>query len=303
MATTTEDTMSEKEMELKLKRWHTPCSDTSLIDYGALHRNLSLPSYPRTFYLTTAIAYTNGYPHMGHAYEFLSSDVIVRYHRLLGLDTYFVTGSDEHGQKVATSAEKEGRDPLKHCDIYVAGFKALNQRLLVTNDDYIRTTDPYHKSVAQKLWQICADKGDIYLSAYEGWYNEREEVFVSDSEAEAMGFKDGDVPLKRVKEESYFFKLSSYADRLIAFIEENPSFIQPEQYRNNIMGRLVKEGLRDLSLSRTSFSWGIPVPAGFDQRHVMYVWFDAVIISGFHLPFLYISILIFLFSYRIILRE
>jgi methionyl-tRNA synthetase len=272
----------------KESRWHTPI-DNSLIEYGALHKNLDdndSSTTRKTFYLTTAIAYTNGYPHMGHAYEFMSADIIIRFHRLLGYDTYFLTGSDEHGQKVASSAEKAGRAPLDHCNIFVNGFKALNQRLLVTNDQYIRTTDASHKDTAQKLWVMCADKGDIYLGSYEGWYNEREEVFVTDTEAEAMNFVDpgSNVPLKRVVEESYFFKLGNYADRLIAHIESNPEFIQPEQYRNNIVGRLKKEGLRDLSLSRTSFSWGIPMPDGFDKRHVMYVWFDALsnYLSGVH---------------------
>lgn len=230
------------------------------------------------FYLTTAIAYTNGYPHIGHAYEFLSSDVIVRYHRVLGHDTFFLTGSDEHGQKVEASAEKAGRTPLEHCNVYVAAFKALNQRLAISNSDYLRTTDPRHILTAQKLWNMCAESGDIYLDAYEGWYNEREETFVTDTEAEQCNFQDpsSGVPLKRVKEESYFFRMSKYTERLMAHIEENPSFIEPEQYKNNILGRLKKEGLKDLSLSRTSFSWGIPMPEGFDSKHVMYVWFDAL---------------------------
>lgn len=281
-----EDTIFQS-AEDKLKRWHTPI-DNSLIDYGALSENLVIEDSAsrETFYLTTAIAYTNGYPHMGHAYEFLSADVIVRYFRLLGYDTYFVTGSDEHGQKVAASAEKAGRDPLEHCDIYVDGFKALNQRLLVSNNDYIRTTNPEHKKVAQKLWTICGENDDIYLGAYEGWYNEREEVYVTESEAEASNFMDpgSNLPLKRVKEESYFFRLSKYTDRLVAHIESNPAFIQPEQYRNNILSRLLKEGLRDLSLSRTSFKWGVPMPHGFDQNHVMYVWFDALsnYLTGVH---------------------
>ena len=170
--------------------------------------------------------------------------------------------------------------------MYVDAFKALNRRLSVSYSSYIRTTDEKHKLTAQKLWTICSEKGDIYLDAYEGWYNEREEVFVSESEALEANYKDtgSGVDLKRVKEESYFFRLSKYTGRLIAYVEENPSFIEPEQYRNNILARLRKEGLKDLSLSRTSFTWGIPMPPGFDSRHVMYVWFDALsnYLSGVH---------------------
>jgi methionyl-tRNA synthetase len=254
-------------------------------EYGAFSENVADHGGEK-FYLTTAIAYTNGYPHIGHAYEFLSSDVIVRYHRVLGRDTFFLTGTDEHGQKVAASATQSGLTPQEHCDKYVAAFKQLHKQLLISYSDFIRTTDPFHERTAQNLWLRCNHVGDIYLSSYEGWYNEREELFVTETEAEAAGFKDptSGVPLKRVTEESYFFRMSKYCDQLIAHIEENPSFIQPEQYRNNILGRLKKEGLKDLSISRTSFTWGIPVPEGFDKRHVMYVWFDALTnyISGVH---------------------
>jgi methionyl-tRNA synthetase len=255
---------------------HTP-KDQKLINYGALTDNLP-GCGPETYYLTTAIAYTNGYPHMGHAYEFLTSDVLVRYHRVMGYDSFFLTGSDEHGQKVAAAAASTGLTPLDHCNKYVDGFKALNQRLAVACSFYQRTTDPNHEDTSRKLWVRCADAGDIYLDSYEGWYNEREEAFVPDGEAEASNFKDpgSGLPLKRVSEESYFFRMSKYLDRLVAHIEENPTFIEPEQYRNNILARLRKEGLKDLSISRTTFSWGINMPEGFDARHVMYVWFDAL---------------------------
>ena len=245
---------------------------------GALSSNLPNHDINKKFYITTAIAYTNGYPHIGHAYEFLSTDAIARYHRVLGYDTFFLTGSDEHGQKVAASAEKAGRTPIEHCDHFVTAFKELNRRLLVSNNDYLRTTSPIHEEYAQRLWKMCGDNGDIYLAQYEGYYNEREETFVTDTEAEAQNFIDPGtgLPLKRVTEESYFFRMSLYCDKLIQYIEENPTFIEPEQYRNNILSRLRKEGLKDLSLSRTSFSWGIPVPEGYDKRHVMYVWFDAL---------------------------
>lgn len=253
--------------------------------YGALANNL--PDHgPEKYYLTTAIAYTNGYPHIGHAYEFLTADVLTRYHRVLGKDCFFLTGTDEHGQKVAASAEKAGRTPIEHCDHYVAAFKHLNTKLLTSYNDFIRTTNPYHEQTSQRLWERCASNGDIYLDAYEGWYNEREEVFVSNTEAEAADFKDpgSGLPLKRVTEESYFFRLSKYCDALIAHIQDNPSFIEPENHRQNILARLQKEGLKDLSISRTSFTWGIPMPANFNQNHVMYVWFDALsnYLSGVH---------------------
>jgi methionyl-tRNA synthetase len=160
----------------------------------------------------------------------------------------------------------------------VIGFKNLNQRILITNDDYVRTTSDRHKRLAKELWKRCADNGDIYLDAYAGWYNVREETFVTDNEAELNDFKDptSGLPLKRVEEESYFFKMSAYQDRLIKHIQDNPDFIRPEQHRNGILSRLTADPLRDLSISRTTFSWGIPVPEGFKDSHVMYVWLDAL---------------------------
>jgi methionyl-tRNA synthetase len=247
------------------------------VEFGAVAGNL--PGHTsEKYYITTAISYTNGNPHIGHAYEFVTADALARYHRVLGKDTYFVTGTDEHGQKVAASAEKAGLDPLTHCDGYVEKFKELDRWLKISYSDFVRTTEDRHVRTSQKLWEMCAEKGDIYLGAYEGWYSEREEVFVTQAEAEAADFKDvgSGLPLKKVKEESYFFKLGNYTEQLLAHIAANPSFIEPEQFRNNIVGRITKEGLKDLSISRTSFDWGIPVPAGFDQKHVMYVWFDAL---------------------------
>lgn len=255
-----------------------------MLRYGAFSRNFDdLPENAEKYYLTTAIAYTNGLPHVGHAYEFLTSDVIVRLHRFLGYNTYFLTGSDEHGQKVAESAAKAGLEPLAHCNKYVSAFQRLNDKLRVTNDKYLRTTSEQHQTTAQLLWQKCADAGDIYLDKYEGWYNEREELFVTQAEAEKTNFMDVEkgVPLKRVSEESYFFRMGKYADALIRHIEDNPSFIQPESACSNILARLRKDELKDLSISRTTFSWGIPLSPAFDQSgssgtHVMYVWFDAL---------------------------
>jgi methionyl-tRNA synthetase len=154
----------------------------------------------------------------------------------------------------------------------------LNQRILISNDDYIRTTSDRHKRTAQEVWKRCADNGDVYLDTYRGWYNVREENFVTDSEAKMSDYKDpvSGVPLKQVEEESYFFRMSRYYDQLLAHIEENPDFIRPEQHRNFILHRLRGEGLRDLSISRATFQWGIRVPEGFHEQHVMYVWVDAL---------------------------
>ncbi len=160
----------------------------------------------------------------------------------------------------------------------MTGFQALNQRVLVSNDDYVRTTSDRHKNTARELWKRCHANGDIYLDTYSGWYNIREETFVTDSEAEMNNFMDpvSGKPLKRVEEESYFFKMSAYKDRLLQHIQDNPDFIRPEQHRNNIIARLTADDLRDLSISRTTFAWGIPVPEGFHDHHVMYVWLDAL---------------------------
>lgn len=261
--------------------------DDNLINYGALKGNLVGANNDKKFYVTTAIAYTNGFPHMGHAYEALSADVIARYMRVQGYDTFFLTGSDEHGQKVAAAAEKNNMAPIDHCNLYVDAFRSLNQRLCVSNDYYQRTTEKYHEETSQRLWKMCADMhDDIYLDTYEGWYNEREEMFVTDAEAEANQFVDAStgLPLKRVSEESYFFRMSKYCDALINKIETEPTFIQPEMHRNSILSRLKKDGLRDLSISRTTFNWGIPAPEGFQSNHVMYVWFDALTnyLSGVH---------------------
>jgi methionyl-tRNA synthetase len=258
--------------------------DDSKIDYGYLAKTGGVAppqaSHSKSsFYLTTAINYTNGPAHMGHAYEAATSDVIVRYQRLLGTHpVYFVTGADEHGQKIAQTAADAGKVPIDICDQYVTGFQVLNQRILIANDDYVRTTSARHKQLAQTLWQRCADAGDIYLDTYSGWYNVREETFVTDMEAQQLDYKDptSGLPLKQVEEESYFFKMSKYHAQLVAHIESNPEFIQPDAHRNQILARLHTDELRDLSISRTTFSWGIPVPQNFKNNHVMYVWVDAL---------------------------
>lgn len=160
----------------------------------------------------------------------------------------------------------------------MTGFRCLNQRILISNDDYVRTTSDRHKRTARELWNRCHANGDIYLDKYSGWYNVREETFVTDNEAEMNDFKDPTtgLPLKRVEETSYFFKMSAYQDRLIKHIQDHPEFIRPEQHRNQILARLTADPLRDLSISRTTFEWGIPIPEGFEKNHVMYVWIDAL---------------------------
>lgn len=260
---------------------HWTLKDDAACDYGYLSRTggKGIQDTGDGFYITTAINYTNGAAHIGHAYEGATADVIARFHRLSGdRPAYFVTGSDEHGQKIANTAADQGKQPLEICNKYVNGFKVLNQRILMSFDDYIRTTSDRHKRTARELWKRCHDAGDIYLDKYSGWYNIREETFVTDSDAAASEYKDptSGVPLKKVEEESYFFRMSKYHDRLVKHIEENPEFIMPEQHRNLILQRLRSDELRDLSISRTTFSWGISAPEGFASNHVMYVWVDAL---------------------------
>ena len=228
------------------------------------------------FSITTAINYANGAPHMGHAYESVSTDVLARYHRAFGRQVLFQTGSDEHGQKIAEAAEEKGMAPLAFVDGHVKAFQDLNARLDVSNDVYNRTTSEVHKKACAELFRRSRDNGDIYLDTYEGWYNVREETFVTESEAKASDYKDpvSGKDLKKMKEESYFFKQSRYQKQLIEHIQANPEFIQPASRRNEILARLQNDELRDLSVSRTTFDWGIPVPDA--PNHVMYVWFDAL---------------------------
>ncbi|CAH0473235.1 unnamed protein product [Peronospora belbahrii] len=228
-----------------------------------------------TFYLTTAIHYTNGLPHMGHAYENVCSDVISRYHRVFGRDVYFLTGTDEHGQKIAQTAEAAGVTPQELVDKYAANFQQLTKDLNMSNNNFIRTTSDVHKKFAQWLFQRALDRGDVYLGNYEGWYNVREETFVTETEAQLTDYKDPTTgtPFKKMQEQSYFFKMSKYQDRLVKHIEENPEFLQPEVRRQELLRRL-KEPLQDLSASRNTFTHGIPLLS--DPQHVLYVWFDAL---------------------------
>ncbi|KAH7464882.1 hypothetical protein KRP22_012701 [Phytophthora ramorum] len=228
-----------------------------------------------SFYLTTAIHYTNGLPHMGHAYENVCSDVICRYHRVFGRDVFFLTGTDEHGQKIAQTAEAAGVSPQQLVDKYAGIFQQLTKDLNMSNDKFIRTTSDEHKSFAQWLFQRALDNGDVYLGHYEGWYNVREETFVTETEAQLTDYKDPTTGIlfKKMKEESYFFKMSKYQDRLVKHIEEHPEFLQPEVRRQELLRRL-KEPLQDLSASRNTFTHGIPLRN--DPKHVLYVWFDAL---------------------------
>ena len=232
------------------------------------------------FYVTTAINYTNGAPHIGHAYEVLVADVLARYKRIEGKKTFFVTGTDEHGQKISNSAKAAGITPKQQCDKYVAMFQGLNAKLSISNDLYIRTTDDFHEESCRELWTRCTDAGDIYLSEYEGYYNAREEMFITDADAKATDYKDpvDGKEYAKIKESCYFFRLSKFQDRLIKHIEET-DFVQPDNRKGEIL-QMLKEPLRDLCISRTKVEWGVYLPEATKKetsdKHVMYVWFDAL---------------------------
>jgi methionyl-tRNA synthetase len=233
------------------------------------------------FYVTTPIYYLNAAPHVGHAYSTIVADALARYHRMRGHDTWFLTGTDEHGQKIQQAAEKQGRSPQAHVDALAEEFRQLWPRLNVEPDDFIRTTDARHVARVQELWRRVAASGDIYLGHYEGWYCVSDEAFYTEKEltdgtdevGKPVKLSPSKRPVEWVREEGYFFRLSRYQERLLKFYEENPSFVQPEG-RFNEVKRFVEAGLTDLSVSRSSFSWGIPVPG--DPKHVVYVWFDAL---------------------------
>ncbi len=230
-----------------------------------------------TFYITTAIPYANGAPHIGHAYERIATDAIARFKRLDGYDTLFVTGMDEHGQKMQQTAAREGITPQQLADRTAAQFAAMGLALEAPADDIVRTTQPRHHEAAQEIWRRMSAAGDIYLSKYPGWYSVRDEAFFDESEltqsSDGKRFAPTGAPVEWVEEESYYFKLSAYQERLLAHYREHPDFIVPESYRNEIIS-FVERGLNDLSISRSTFDWGIPVPG--DPKHVMYVWVDAL---------------------------
>ena len=229
------------------------------------------------FYITTAIPYANGAPHIGHAYERIATDAIARFKRLDGYDVLFVTGMDEHGQKMQQTAAREGITPQQLADRTAAQFERMGEELNARADDILRTTEERHKQSVQEIWRRMAANGDIYLSKYAGWYSVRDEAYYAEDETELregrrFSVKTG-TPVEWVEEESYFFRLSAYAGKLLELYEKRPEFVTPEHYRNEIVA-FVKRGLNDLSVSRTTFDWGIPVPD--DPKHVMYVWVDAL---------------------------
>ena len=229
------------------------------------------------FYLTTAIHYTNGPPHIGHAYEMVASDAIARFKRLDGYDVFAMTGTDEHGQKVQRTAAQNGLSPKDFVDKIAARFQEMEQRLGCSFDRFIRTTDADHKVSTDELWRRMEANGDIYLAKYSGWYSVRDEAFYGEEETTLQpdGTRLGGqgTPVEWVEEESYFFRLKSYQDRLLKLYADVPDFISPETRKNEVVS-FVKSGLEDLSISRTTFDWGLAVPG--DPKHVMYVWVDAL---------------------------
>jgi methionyl-tRNA synthetase len=230
-----------------------------------------------TFYLTTPIFYPNGKPHIGHAYTVIASDTLARFQRLNGKEVFFLSGTDEHGLKMQQTADKEGITPKELADRNSAVFREMIAMLGGSNDDFIRTTEERHYKACQEIWRRMAANGDIYLSRYSGWYSVRQEAYFDESET-TVG-EDGirreplGSPVEWNEEESYFFRLSKYQDKLLEYYEKNPDFIGPAERRNEVIS-FVKSGLKDLSISRTTFNWGVPVPG--DEKHVMYVWVDAL---------------------------
>jgi methionyl-tRNA synthetase len=239
------------------------------------------------YYLTTAIAYPNGVPHIGHAYEAIATDAIARFMRLDGYDVFFLTGTDEHGIKMLQTAAREGVSPRELADRNVEIFRKMVARMNCSNDDYIRTTEPRHYKSSAAIWERMAKAGDIYLSKYSGWYSVRDEAYydVSETRLDDKGQRLGPqgTPVEWVEEESYFFKLSAYQQKLIELYERVPDFVLPRE-RLNEVASFVRGGLKDLSVSRTTFTWGVPVPG--DPKHVMYVWVDALTnyITGVDFP-------------------
>lgn len=229
------------------------------------------------FYITTAIAYPNGAPHIGHAYEAIATDAIARFMRLDGYDVLFLTGTDEHGQKMQQTAAREGITPRELLDRNVPRFRAMVERMNCSNDDFIRTTEERHYRSSEAIWNRMEAAGDIYSSKYAGWYSVRDEAFYTDKETTVGegGARLGPTgsPVEWVEEESYFFRLSAYQGKLLELYERVPDFVLPQTRFNEVLS-FVKAGLQDLSISRTTFNWGIPVPG--NSRHVMYVWVDAL---------------------------
>ena len=229
------------------------------------------------FYITTAIAYPNGVPHIGHAYEAIATDALARFQRLDGKDVFFLTGTDEHGQKMAQTAEAEGLPTMEVATRNALRFKQMDERLNVSFDRFIRTTEEQHHRSSQEIWKRMAANDDIYLDSYAGWYSVRDEAYYAEDETivgeDKVRRGPQGTPVEWVEEKSYFFKLSAYQDKLLKLYETQPDFIGPDSRKNEVTS-FVKSGLRDLSISRTTFDWGVKVPG--DPEHVMYVWVDAL---------------------------
>lgn len=226
------------------------------------------------FYLTTAIAYASKKPHIGNTYEIIMADAVARYKRQRGFDVFFMTGTDEHGQKIEELAKEAGITPKAYVDGVAGEVKHIWDCMNTSYDKFIRTTDDYHESAVQKIFKKLYDRGDIYKSEYEGWYCVPCESFVTESQIVDGKCPDCGRPLRRTKEEAYYFRMSKYQDRLIRYIEEHPDFIEPELRKKEMLNNFLKVGLQDLCVSRSSFQWGIPI--SFDDKHVIYVWIDAL---------------------------
>lgn len=228
----------------------------------------------KTFYLTTPIYYPSGNLHIGHAYTTVAGDAMARYKRMRGYDVMYLTGTDEHGQKIQRKAEESGITPQAYVDGIVEGIQELWKKLDISYDDFIRTTQERHKKIVEKIFARLLEQGDIYLDQYEGWYCTPCESFFTDRQLIDGNCPDCGRPVEKVKEESYFFRMSKYVDRLLQYYEENPEFIQPESRKNEMINNFIKPGLEDLAVSRTTFEWGVKVPG--DPKHVIYVWIDAL---------------------------
>ncbi|MTH55266.1 methionine--tRNA ligase [Bacillus mangrovi] len=238
----------------------------------------------KTFYITTPIYYPSGNLHIGHAYTTTAGDAMARYKRMRGFDVMYLTGTDEHGQKIQQKAAEKGVSPQEYVDGIVDGIKSLWKRMDISYNDFIRTTEERHKTVVEKIFKQLLDQGDIYLDEYEGWYSIPDETYYTAHQLADPIMEDGKIvggkspdsghPVELVKEQSYFFRVGKYADRLLKYYEENPEFIQPESRKNEMINNFIKPGLEDLAVSRTSFDWGVKVPG--DPKHVVYVWIDAL---------------------------
>ncbi|MFC0613324.1 methionine--tRNA ligase [Scopulibacillus daqui] len=228
----------------------------------------------QSFYITTPIYYPSGRLHIGHAYTTAAGDAMARYKRLRGYDVMYLTGTDEHGQKIQRKAESAGVSPQAYVDKMAEGIQTLWRKLDISNDDFIRTTEDRHKKVVEKIFKKLLDQGDIYLGEYEGWYCTSCESYFTEIQLQDGKCPDCGGHVERVKEESYFFKMSKYADRLLKYYEEHPDFIQPESRKKEMINNFIKPGLEDLAVSRTAFEWGVKVPG--NPKHVVYVWIDAL---------------------------